>query len=324
MTVPLLIILITFCILFSIFLLVSYITYRIAFYQGYDMRDVDVYANVKDDGTERSAFTKKILDEIQTIPYENIYVTSHDGLRLRGRLYMIGDDLPFVIEAHGYRSTPMIDFSGGGVLMMELGFNVIMIDERAHGESEGKTITFGLYESRDLLKWIEYIREHYGSDRKIILQGMSMGATSVLMASGLELPNNVKGILADCPYSSAEDIIKLIMKEKMKLPIVPCYSFLRLGAKMFGKFDPKYADAVSAVRNANVPILIIHGEEDTFVPCEMSKKIASNNKSIKYETFSEANHGLSFICDYERYKNLVINFSSECLRDKNLVNANNT
>ncbi len=306
----------SFILLMLISLLIgSYITYRMTFYQSKKKRYVDPYRHIKDDGEPKSLFSRKLIDNILEVPYENIYVISHDGLRLRARLYMKGKDLPFVIEAHGYKSSPMIDFAGGGVLMMELGFNVIMIDERACGESEGTTISFGFNESRDLLAWIEYIRENYGEQRKIILQGMSLGAATVLMASGLKLPSSVIGIMADCPYSSAPDIIKKVISEDMKLPVSICYPLVKLGAKLYGRFNLKDADAAEAVKKSSVPILIIHGEADSFVPGLMSEKIAKSNGNIRRETFPDADHGLSFIYDYERYKMLVVEFIENSFKE---------
>ncbi len=305
-------------------LLLSYITYRMAFYQNPKKREIDPYRHVKNDGKPTSVFSKRLIDEILTVPYENIYITSHDGLKLRARLYMRGRGLPFAIQAHGYRSTPMLDFSGGGALAMEMGFNVIMIDERAHGESEGKTISFGYNESRDLLSWIEYVIKTYGADTEIMLYGISMGGATVLMASGLELPPNVKGIVADCPYTCAKDIIKEVISKKMGLPKSIFYPFVRLGGVLFGHFDPNLADARAAVERAKVPILIIHGESDTYVPPRMSLELFERNREIELHTFPDANHGLSFVYDYDRYQRIVYEFCAKCLSTNiNNENVNN-
>ncbi len=313
---PSLIILVIFASVSLLILVGAYIVYRISFYQNPQEANNDLYRYIKDDGKPSSIFSRKLIDDVQKIPFENIYVTSHDGLRLRARLYMKGEDLPFVIEAHGYRSSAMIDFSGGGVLMMELGFNVIMIDERACGESEGRTISFGVNESRDVLAWIEYVRSNFGNDRKIILQGISMGASTVLIASGFKLPECVVGVMADCPYSSGKEIIKKVISKDMRLPAFLFYPLVRLGALIYGRFDPNRADAKEAVKNASVPILLIHGEADDFVPCYMSKKIAEANSYIEIETFPDATHGLSFICDYVRYKSIAERFITKCLYNK--------
>lgn len=293
-------------------LTLSFAAYFKTFYQNPRKKRVDPYRNIKDDGKPSSLLSRKLIDEILALPYEDIYTASHDGHKLRARLYMKGEDLPFVIQAHGYRSTPMLDFSGGGAMAMELNFNVIMIDQRAHGESGGRSISFGYLESRDLLAWIRYVADNYGSERKIILQGISMGAASVLIASGYKLPPSVKGILADCPYSRAKDIIKKVISS-MGLPKNITYPFVRLGGFLFGGFDINLADPAEAVKRAKVPILIIHGEADNFVPCDMSREIAECNPSIELHTFPEAKHGLSFIQDNERYRAIAAEFCLRCI-----------
>ena len=130
------------------------------------------------------------------------------------------------------------------------------------------------------------------------------------MSAELDLPENVIGIIADCPYSSPKDII-LKVGHDMKLPIKLLYPFIKLGAKLYGHFDLEAADAAEAVCHAKIPVLIIHGEDDKFVPCSMSKKIyeafkASNpDGDIIFETFPGADHGISFLVNPDRYRQIV-------------------
>ena len=137
-----------------------------------------------------------------------------------------------------------------------------------------------------------------------------MGATTVLMAAGLGLPENVIGIIADCPYSSPKEIIMKVCSD-MKLPARLMYSFVRLGAKLYGHFDLEAADAAEAVCHAKVPILLIHGEDDRFVPCSMSQKIferfkeANPDGNMLLETFPGAGHGISFMEDEVRYGRII-------------------
>ncbi len=296
---------------------VTFITYKMAFYRNPRKHRSDPYRSIKNDGSPESVYSKKLIDHIVSLKYEDIYTESYDGLRLRARLYMTSEDAPFVIQCHGYKSTPMLDFSGGGALAMEMSMNVIMIDHRAHGESEGRTISFGLNESRDLYAWIEYVRENYGEDRKIMLNGISMGGATVLMASAMQLPDQVVGIAADCPYSSTRDIIKKVICD-MRLPADLLYPFVRLGARIFGGFDPDKCNPCDAVLEARLPILLIHGEGDTYVPFSMSEQIAAANPKIEFHAFPNADHGKSFIEDTERYKSLFIEFSKRCFESGNV------
>jgi pimeloyl-ACP methyl ester carboxylesterase len=203
----------------------------------------------------------------------------------------------------------MIDFCGGGPLAIRLGFNVIMIDQRAHGESEGRTISFGYNESADVIGWVNYVREHYGNEREVMLFGISMGAATVLLASCRnELPDNVVCAIADCPFASAKKIVTKVMKD-LKISSRIIYPFARLGAIVFGDFDPKKSDAEAAVKNLKIPLILIHGEADDFVPCDMSRDIqkASGGK-ITLHTVPGAAHGVSYLVDMPSYENIFIDF----------------
>lgn len=292
----------------------GYITYRMAFYNNPKKNKVDPYTYIKDNEDPRNLFSKGLIDNILKIPYKDIYTESYDGLRLRGRLYMVDENAPFAIQFHGYKSTPMIDFSGGGEFVMNMGVNVIMVDQRACGESEGRTVSFGYHESSDVLSWVEYVSNNYGKDRKILLFGVSMGAATVIIAAGRGLPKNVVGVCADCPCSSTSEIVTKVIYD-MKLPGKLLYPLVRVGAMLYGKFDPDAAEAKRIVRKASVPILLIHGEGDDFVPCDMSRDIAAASELVELHTFPEAPHGLSFVYDTDRYKDIAKEFCERCLKD---------
>ena len=251
-----------------------------------------------------------LIDEMRAIPFETVYITSFDGLNLAGRYYHVKDGAPVHIQFHGYKGWAYRDFCGGNKLARERGCNTLVVDQRAHGMSEGNTISMGINERFDCLSWINYICERFGRDVKIVISGVSMGATTVLMAAGLGLPENVIGIIADCPYSSPKEIIMKVCSD-MKLPERLMYPFVRLGAKLYGHFDLEAADAAEAVCHAKVPILLIHGEDDRFVPCSMSQKIferfkeANPDGNMLFETFPGAGHGISFMEDEVRYGRII-------------------
>lgn len=139
-----------------------------------------------------------------------------------------------------------------------------------------------------------------------------MGAASVLMASELPLPENVAGIVADCPYSSPEAIIRRVCAENMPLSgaVMP---FVRLAARLFGGFDLRGASAVEAVKHTDIPILLLHGEDDRFVPCSMSREIHAAGRTTRLVTFPDAGHGLSYIADEARYAAEVEDFIGTCI-----------
>lgn len=295
-------------------LITSYVCYRMAFYNNPRKHNPDPYRHIKDDGSESSRFSKGLIDNILKEPCEDVFITARDGVRLRGRLYLSDEAAPFVIQAHGYRSTPMLDFSGGGALALELGFNIIMIDQRAHGKSGGRSISFGVKESLDVLSWVDFVKDTWGEDREIILEGVSMGAATVILAAGHPLSPSVKGIIADCPYSGGKEIIKKVISE-MKLPASLLYPFVRLGGMIFGGFDINSSDVLSAAAKSEVPILLIHGEADGFVPCDMSRKIAEQSNLVTLHTFPDAHHGTSFIQDNERYRKIADDFCKLYLKN---------
>lgn len=251
---------------------------------------------------------RRITGIMARIPYESVRIQSVDGLTLFGRYYHVSDGAPLEILFHGYRSHPFRDCAGGHALSRKMGFNALVVDQRAHGDSEGKTISFGILERLDAMEWIKWANERFGSNTPIILSGLSMGAATVLMTADQALPDNVACILADSPYSNPLDIIEKVAGDQ-HLPAKLCRPFILLGARIFGGFSITETSAEKAVRSSKVPLLLIHGEDDRFVPCEMSRQIAKNaGCSAHLETFPGAGHGLSYIVDPLRYEKTVFHF----------------
>ena len=287
--------------------------YRIAFYSSPKNRDQVV--NPKDSQYDPyREEMRRIFHQLNDRPCEFVTIVSHDGLKLSGRYYHVKDGAPLDIGFHGYRSHPVTDFSGGTELSFQMEHNVLLIDERAQGRSEGKTICFGILERLDLLDWVHYAIDRFGKDIKILLYGVSMGGATVLMASELELPKNVKGIIADCPFISPIEIILDVGRKTM--PYFPSWlvrPFAILGARIYGGFDLLETDAASAVKHTNVPILILHGEDDRYVPCEMSNIVSVNPSMVERHTFPGAAHGISYLTDTPRYHRLVKAFVEKVL-----------
>ncbi len=293
-------------------LITSFIAYYMTFFSN-RKKHFDVYHGLTDEeieGNERKKLSRTFIDELVNLPYEKVRVKSHDGLTLSARYYHTRDGAPLEIQLHGYKSISLHDFSGGCLEAIKRGYNVLLVDQRAHGESEGNTISFGVLERYDVLTWIEYANERFGADTKIILVGISMGAGTVIMSSSLSLPENVVGIIADCPYSTPTKIIAKVMRD-MKLPTPLLLPFVRLGGMLFGGFDISSASPLSALENAKIPILILHGEGDTFVPIEMSEELLGASELVTLVRFAEAGHGLSFVYDNEKYKRALDEFEKK-------------
>ena len=298
-------ILITLIILTAAILLFAYYGYFRCFYSPLKGRGKPYKFPNGEQYVKEWEVMKALVAEMEPIPYEQVWTTSFDGLKLSARYYHVSDEGPLHIQFHGYHGNPVRDFCGGNKIARESGHSTLVIEHRAHGKSEGTTITFGVNERRDCLSWIEYARSRFGEDRPMVLEGVSMGAATVLMAADLDLPDNIIGITADCPYSSPKAIICKVSRD-MHLPSRLMWPFVWLGARIYGRFDPNESGAVQAVRSAKVPVLLIHGEADLFVPCDMSREIAANCASeLIFQTFPEAGHGLSYIVDETLYKQKV-------------------
>lgn len=300
-------IIITLCILAVILLLGSLYAYKIAFYSPKEGRDQINRPQDPQYDPYRPEM-RRIFHQLNDRPFERVTVPSLDGLLLSGRYYHISDGAPLDIGFHGYRSHPVTDFSGGSELSFQLGHNLLLVDQRAHGCSEGRTITFGILERLDLLCWVNYAAKRFGADVPIMLYGVSMGGATVLMASDLEFPANVRGIVADCPFTVPLDVI-LHVGKATPFPNWLIKPFVILGARIWGGFDLLETDAIRAVRNAKIPVLIIHGEDDRYVPCSMSEDASAvNPEMVQRFTFPGAAHGISYLVDTPRYQQIVKDF----------------
>lgn len=251
------------------------------------------------------------MKEIRAMPHREFSIVSYDGLKLFGKYYECAPGAPIELMFHGYRGSAERDLCGGVQRCFALGRNVLVVDQRTSGKSEGRVITFGVKESRDCLTWIDFIRSQFGDDTKIILTGISMGASTVMLAAGKDLPENVVCVLADCGYSSAKDIIKKVIRQ-LHLPANILYPFVRLGALLYGGFDPNAASCLRALRKCRKPVIFIHGEQDDFVPCEMSREnyFACASEKILF-TVPKAGHGLSYLLDADGYLRTIREFSEK-------------
>ena len=311
---PLWFILVALGIIALLSLITSFICFMKVFYckRRKEEKDGEVYIPK---GKFYDPYREEILDWVRMtrgMKHEDLSITSEDGLTLRGRYYEYEAGAPLEILFHGYQGNAERDLSGGVDRCFRLGRNALIIDQRACGTSDGHVTTFGIMESRDCLLWINKAIERFGEDVKIILTGVSMGAATVMIASGEKLPENVIYTLADCGYTSAKEIIKKVILE-MRLPANLLYPFVRLGALIFGRFNLEATSPKEAIARATVPVIFIHGDEDDFVPCEMSKELYEICPTTKKLTLIPGSgHGVAFPCNKEMYLNALKEFYAEC------------
>ena len=303
-------------VIISLTLGISYYAFRVAFLAP---PHLDANHYFVPEGIQYDAVREGIRKSVAIMAqrkYEPITITTFDGSKLFARYYHIADDAPLQILFHGYKSSSLLDCSGGSYFASQLGHNAIVVDQRSHGQSDGTVITFGIKERKDCLCWIEYAIKRFGKDVPIILSGLSMGAATVLMATDLSLPSNVKGIIADCPYSSPREIILKVAKQ-MHFPTYLMFPFVWLGGFLFGHFNLLESSAIKALKNCEIPILILHGDADELVPYEMSEHMQKcGAKDITLESFAGAGHGLSYMILPDKYEKVVKEFVSRCLNSQ--------
>lgn len=294
--------------------LALYILYRVVFCNPPQKRPS--VRQIPDSSLYRAHKDKmlKAIEDMEKTSCEEVGIFSGDGLRLYGKLYQgKQDDAPLVIFFHGYHGMAAWDGYGFFQLCKTNGFHLLMIDERAHGKSEGNVLTFGIKERYDCKLWVEYAVKRFGEGSDIFLAGVSMGAASVMMSSVLGLPGNVKGIIEDCGYSGPPDIIKETIKS-MKLPVGLFYQLIKLGARLFGHFDLEADTALQSVRKTNIPILFIQGEKDSVVPPSMGAELFEACRSRKdLVIIKGADHANSAMTDYGTYGKAILKFMRESL-----------
>ena len=277
-------------------LIIAYICFRMAFYvrecdkkstEEFPIPDGEIYEPWRETMTGW-------MKETRALPHQDFSITSFDGLKLTAKYYECKPGAPIELMFHGYRGDAERDLCGGVQRCFALEHNAFIVDQRACGHSQGNVITFGVNESKDCLAWLDLMVSHFGPDAKIILTGISMGASTVLNAAGNPLPVNVIGVLADCGFTSPKEIIMKVIAE-MGLPGNLAYPFVKLGARLYGKFDLDEIASVDTIKNCKVPIIFFHGEDDAYVPCEMSRinyEACPTRKQLV--TIPGAGHGLCY------------------------------
>lgn len=254
---------------------------------------------------------KQWILETRALKSEDFYIKSFDGLTLHAKYFEFEKGAVTEIMFHGYRGSAERDLSGGVQRCFSLGRNILLVDQRTSCGSEGNVITFGVNEHKDCLAWIDFAIKQFGPDVKLVLTGISMGASTVLMAAGKELPPNVVGVLADCGFSSAKKIIKKCSGD-IHVPANLIYPFIKLGAKLFGHFDLEEYTPLEAMKTCRLPVIFFHGETDDFVPCDMSRELYEECHSPKrLVTVPDAGHGLVYVVDNDNYFKSVCDFFTE-------------
>lgn len=284
------------------------------------LRDGNFTADVAEDFKKQMDESRDLIEHgralYDSLPYEDLYLTSFDGLRLHARFYKNGDGRRTLLLSHGFRSSGRGDFAAVLPLYYEtLGCSLLVLDHRAHGESEGRYITYGIRERFDVRDWARYLTDRTGGDVQIVLDGISMGATAVLMACGTELPDTVTGVIADCGFTSPWDIFSHILHSTFHLGDFPILYLVGHMARRRAHFGFREATTVRAMENWTKPALFIHGTADDFVPPAMTEAAyaacpAADKTLILVEG---AMHGCSYLRDRARCESALRQFFAKVL-----------
>ncbi len=247
---------------------------------------------------------------------EELRITSFDGLRLRGLFLPNPEAKATLLLFHGWRSHWKTDFIVALPFYYAQGMNLLLAEQRSQNGSEGRYMTYGVREQRDVVSWVSAMADKLGKDHALFLGGLSMGAATVLMASDLEFDGNVRGILADCGFTSPWAIIRKVASRSKWIPLDAASALLNFFTRRFAGFDMKEKSTVDALGRTKLPVLIIHGLADDFVPPEMSRENYEACRSEKELVLVEgAAHGMSFVVEPERVKAAIAGFLERHLQD---------
>ena len=285
---------------------------------AYFYRRTMIRGNAKTDRTIKMAgtdwnqhmpFIQARKEAMLSEKHSDEWLMSADGLRLHATWFPQGECKKIVICFHGYTSQGMKDYLGLSGYYLKNGYSMLLVDERAHGESEGKYIGFGCLDRFDALKWINWVLRKCGEDVEILLHGTSMGGATVLMMSSLELPAQVKGIVSDCAFTSPKEVFSHVLKSMYHLPAFPMMNISDFLNKRFAGYGLDECNAAREVKKAKVPILFIHGSGDTFVPYSMCETMYENCTSSKKKLIIEgAAHAECYYKDTDAYENALTEF----------------
>lgn len=265
----------------------------------------DIFENAGED-------VKAVCEELRRTPMKKVHIRSFDGLRLAGHLWETEHPRRLLIMAHGWRGAWWKDCGYSAPFYHASGCNILFIEQRAHGESEGERIDFGVTERFDIARWVEAAKRHMNPlGLPIYLAGVSMGASAVLMSAGLPaVENNVRGIIADCGYTSATSVIREVFDDLTGGKGRTAAMFADGAFRFHTGRSYREADTVSVMERCHVPVLFIHGEADSFVPVKMSRRnyaaCASPGKELLI--IPGADHCMSYVVDTEAYRRRVSGF----------------
>ena len=300
--------LIVLLIIIIIYILLSYILFLLV------SRKMPIVSKILDKkaGIEIDKYKDKIIDNLEwinNIEYKDIYIRNRDNLLLHGIYIDNPKSKKILVLLHGYRSTPNRDVYPSVKDYYDLNYSILIIDQRACGKSQGKYITFGYKEKKDVIVWLKYLNKHY--NKPIVLAGISMGATTALLVP--EIYNkNIIAIYTDSGYISGYEEVKYTLKHYFYIPSSLFMPTINFCCKIFAKYNLKDINTLKSLKNIRIPILFAHGDIDDFIPAKNSllnyKKYQGPKKLL---IIKNANHGMGYLVNKEKYLKVVKEIDKE-------------
>ena len=265
------------------------------------------------DDMRNDFYRRKHMEWINRQKKEYYEKKSFDGLSLKA-VYVYNEaqteekGRKVVLFSHGYGGKGLGDMSTFADYYSARGYDMFFPDQRTHGESEGKYITFGAHENKDIRMWCNEIVKKWGPDCQIVLHGWSMGAATAFLAVCHGMPEQLKCLVFDCGYCSAYEEFMSVAKNAAPLPD-PILNFVVMHAdiwtRLLGKFPIKDAAPIRFADKMNLPVLFVHGDADDFVPTWMGHKLYKATKKTPYKDqliVPDAGHVMSYVYGREDYQ----------------------
>lgn len=256
---------------------------------------------------EREIYADADFDAYEKWETEH-FLCENGGIQIPAVFHPIPDARGCAILAHGFGQNryAMVPYAE---LFRKLGFSTVLFDQRKFGESSAPYGTFGLKEATDVKALVKWVKQRCGKDTKIVLHGVSMGAVSVMNA--LKYTDDIDYVVEDCGYMRITQGLPFVYRSMVHIPNPFVMPVARMNAKRLG-FDLMENNPIEAVRNSDVPVCVVHGDQDKAVPVECAEELrtALKNPKSRVVIYEGRDHAYS-ICDKEEYEEMLRDFLEE-------------
>ena len=290
------------------FLIIIYLISLLVIFKALSSRyskRTDVFDNNFMHKSIKKNYTGLIQEQVKTLKeydMDAIHIESKDHLKLTGYYYHVSKPKAICITCHGYHSDPYLACGVFISKALKKDHDVLAIDQRSHGNSEGSHITFGLKESEDLLLWIEYLSSKFSLP--IYIYGISMGGLACCLAAS-SFPDNVKLLIADCAPKSIESTFKHFLS-LFHLPTFLYFKPLVYLCKKYADFNPLEGDADKSLKESQLPIIFIHGTKDRIVPYKMGlENFISKGSNAKFIKCEGADHAVGYLQELDKCEQII-------------------